>query len=253
VALQVQEAVIFHGDLAHWESWLRRYEPHLAEPPTPGALVAKLATAMYFDDTLANIRAMNGRARVIAILRHPVDRMLSLHRYAVQCGLENRTPEAALRSDVIERAHDWRLRSYGEGSRYAAAIARVLRVFDGDALFIDYDDVPSGACLPAIQHFLGLPERDIPAVRANESRAPKSIALARAARSPAARTLARRTVPARWRNGVRDRFESWNATSTAPVQPPLPSEFRAELVERHMADVLAAERILGKDLPRWHS
>jgi len=251
VALQVQEAVILHGDIGEWGGWLRRYEPRLTGAPEHGTLLAKLATAMYFDDTLANILAMNGRARVIAILRHPVDRMLSLHRYAVQRGLERRTPEDALRADDIEGAYDWRLSSYGEGSRYAAAIDRVRRLFAENALFVDYADVHSGACLPAIQRFLQLPSRDIPTVRANESRTPRSLALARAARLPAARTLARSAVPARWRDGVRDRFDTWNSTSSAPVQLPLPAALRAELVERHLGDVLAAEEALGKALPSW--
>jgi len=55
----------------------------------------------------------------------------------------------------------------------------------------------------------------------------------------------------RWRDGVRDRFDTWNSTSSAPVQLPLPAALRAELVERHLGDVLAAEEALGKALPSW--
>jgi hypothetical protein len=215
-------------------------------------LLAKLATAMYFSDTLGNIRTLNERVRVIVILRHPVDRMLSLHRYATQRGLETRPPDQALRDDLVEKAHDWRLRSYSEGSRYAAAIDRVGRAFGGEAaLFVDYADVHSGACLPAIQDFLGLPRREVRCVRANESHEPRSLALARVTESPTLQRIARGTMPLRWRSVFRRTFEEWNSTTRPSQQDPMPPGFREELIERHVPDVLAAEQVLARELPLW--
>jgi hypothetical protein len=177
--------------------------------------------------------------------------MLSLHRYAAQRGLETRSPEAALRADIVEKAYEWRLRSYSEGSRYAAAIDRVQRTFGGEALFVDYADVHSGACLPAIQDFLGLPRRDVQCVRANESHEPRSVALARASDSPVLQRIAGAAVPARWRAGLRSRFENWNSTSRPPRQAPISAEFRRELIDRHLPDVLAAEQVTARELPLW--
>jgi hypothetical protein len=252
VVLRAQEAGILHQGAAGWESWLHSHEPGVFEHPEQ-ALVAKLATAMYFSDTLGTIRTLNGRARVVAILRHPVDRMLSLHRYAVQRGLETRSPEDALRTDIVEKAYHWRLRCYSEGSRYAQAIDRVRRTFGAEALFVDYADVHSGACLPAIQDFLGLPRRDVQCVRANESHEPRSMALARATASPALQRIAGAAVPLRWRAGLRSRFEEWNSTSRPSQQAPISAEFRSELIDRHLPDVLAAEQVTARELPLWRT
>jgi hypothetical protein len=213
--------------------------------------LAKLATAMYFDDTLNNIRSLNQQARVIVILRHPVDRMLSLHRYAAQRGLETRSPESALRADVVERADAWRLRSYSEGSKYATAVDRVIRIFGDNAFFVNYADVHSGTCLPAIQEFMGIPVQDISTVTANESREPRSLSLARAAASPRLQRIARYTVPARWRADAWRAFERCNSTNITPRQAAIPAGFRSELVERHLPDVIAAEHVLTQELPRW--
>jgi hypothetical protein len=251
MALGVPEVGVLHRGADGWDAWLRARDPSIYERPEPATLVAKLATAMYFSDTLDNLRVLNERARVIAILRHPVDRMLSLHRYAVQRGLESRPAERALRADDVERAHHWRLGSYSEGSRYATAIERVQQVFGDGALFVDYSDVRSGACLPAIQEFLGLPLRDIRPVRANESRAPRSMAVARTSASPRLQQVARSALPVQWRAGIRRKLAQWNSTSRPPQQEPLSDDFRSELIERHVPDVLAAEQVLTRALPLW--
>jgi len=253
LALDVPEVGVLHKGVDGWEAWLRARDPSIYQRAGEATLVAKLATAMYFSDTLENVRVLNERARVIAILRHPVDRMLSLHRYAAQRGLETRSAEQALRADVVERAHHWRLRSYSEGSRYATAIQRVRQTFGDEALFVDYADVQSGVCLPAIQEFLGLPLRDIRTLRANESRAPRNMAVARTSASPRFQRVARRALPVRWRTRIRRKVEQWNSTSRLPQQEPLSESFRSELTERYLTDVLAAEKVLTRELPLWRT
>jgi len=253
LALRSSEVGVLHRRADEWESWLRAKEPWLSDRPEQGILVAKLATAMYFSDTLGHIRTLNERARVIAVLRHPVDRMLSLHRYAVQRGLETRSAVSALSSDVVERADHWRLRTYSGGSSYAAAVDLVLSTFGGDALFVDYADVHSGVCLPTVQEFMGLPPHRIQLVRANESHEPRSLALARTAASPRLQHVARSALPARWRAGILRTVERWNSTSRSPRQESIPAGFRNELIERHLVDVVAAEKVLGRELPQWRT
>jgi hypothetical protein len=253
VALRAQEAGVLHQGAECWEWWLRSREPEVYAWPEGDLLLVKLATAMYFSDTLATIQELNGQARAIAILRHPVDRMLSLHRYATQRGLETRSPEQALQSDVVERARDWRLRGYSEGSRYASAIDRVVAAFGRRALFVDYADLQSGACLPACQDFLGLPRREIRSVRANESHEPRSVTLARASASSGLQRIAGVAVPARWRAGLRIRFEEWNSTSRPPRQAPISPQLRSELLDRHLPDVVAAEQVIARKLPLWRT
>jgi hypothetical protein len=209
---------------------------------------------MHFPDTLKTIASLNPAARVIVVLRHPVERMLSLHRYAVQHGLESRPAEDALRDDLVQRADRWRLQTYSGGSRYAEAIDHLHEVFSDDrVLFLKYPDVCAPAALRAAEQFLGLEPTALTPVHANESRARRSAAVARTANSHVARAVGRRVVPARWRETMRGFIESLNATRVAACRDPISAELRAELVRRHALDVLAAERVLDTRLRAWLS
>jgi hypothetical protein len=251
VVLADEEAGILHRGAEAWDPWLKKREPQTYAQPEGPTLLAKLATAMYFDDTLSTIRSLNRDIKVITILRHPVDRMLSLHRYAVQRGLESRPTEEALRSDIVERARAWRLRSYSGGSRYASAIDRVRRTFGEETLFLDYSEVQSTACLQRVHDFLGVPRCDLKPVRANESREPRSVTLARASASPLLQRIVKSAVPPPWRSSVKSRFTEWNSSRSLSKQPPISAEFRKELVRRHLHDILAAEDALARGLPSW--
>jgi hypothetical protein len=252
VTTRVQEATTLHAGPADWPQWVRNYEPRLEAAKADDVVLVKLATAMHFPDTLRTIRLLTPDARAIAVLRHPVNRMLSLHRYATQLGLESRSAEEAIRSDMVQRAQHWRLNTYSGGSRYASAIAALREVFEHDGvLFLDYADVSEPACLDRVQRFLFLPQVQLDPVRANETRSPRSGAVARAMNSAAARALGRGTVPARWRERVRGLANALNARADAVGSPSISAELRAELVRRHAPDVDAAERVLEKSLPEW--
>jgi len=252
VTPRAQEARTLHAGPADWARWVHSYEPHLEAVPPDDVVLVKLATAMHFPDTLQTIRELNSAARVIAVLRHPVTRMLSLHAYATQHGLESRSVEDALRDDAVQRAAQWRLNTYSGGSRYAAAIAALHDTFgDGDVLFLDYADVSMSASFDRVQQFLGLGGVHLDPVRANESRSPRSGAVARATNSGVARALGRRAVPARWRETARSAVQSLNASAGGRPQQSVSAELRAELLQRHAPDVDASESVLHKCLADW--
>jgi hypothetical protein len=248
----VHEATTLHVGPADWPDWVRSYEPALGTASEGRIVLVKLATAMHFRDSLETIKALNADARVVGVLRHPVDRMLSLHRYATQHGLEQRSPEEALRDDVVQRAAHWRLNTYSGGSRYASAISMIRAIFDPDhVIFIDYAEASEPASVLALESFMGIDRVPLLPVRANESRQPRSGTVARATNAGLLRALGRLTVPARWRDNVRSSLHRWNASSAAPGQAAISADLRTELLERHAADVHAAEAVLGRPLPSW--
>jgi hypothetical protein len=248
---QTQEATVLHAG-ERWESWVREREPHLAEVGADEVVLVKLASAMYFEDTLQSIKKLNPDVTLIAVLRHPVDRMLSQYLYAVQHGLESRPVEQALSADVVEKDDEYRLRTYSAGSRYAAAIGTISELYDpAQVLYVDFGTVHTPETLAEIQEFLGLEPTVTEAIRANESRAPRSAAVARAERSTVLKTLGRTIVPLRLRGRIREALRSWNASASAPEKPVLPDELRGSLLERHAPDTAAAEQVLGKELPAW--
>jgi hypothetical protein len=207
---------------------------------------------MHFPDTLRTMRELNPAVRLITVLRHPIDRMLSLHRYATQLGLESRPLEDALRDDVVQRAGHWRLRSYSGGSRYADAIAAMTDVFDRDQLlFLDFAEVSSSPSLEEMRAFAGLGGQELEVVRANESHQPRSRSLARVSSSGVARAIGRSLVPPKGREAVRNFLQRANSTAAPPPQALLSGDLREALLERHARDVDAAERVMGRTLARW--
>jgi hypothetical protein len=252
VTPRVQEVTALHTGAGQWAGWVSEYEPQLEKIGPEQLLLVKLATAMHFPDTLQTVKQLNPAVRVIAILRHPVDRMLSLHRYATQHGMESRCAEEALRDDVLQRAPQWRLTTYSGGSRYASAIEALHETFaPDDILFLDYADAFRPASLEKTQNFMGLDRIPLVTVRANESRLPRSGTVARATNSSMARAFGRVTVPARWREAVRRLLQSLNASSRSHVASTISAGLRSELLERHAVDVDAAALALGRSLVDW--
>jgi hypothetical protein len=249
---RAQEATVLHFGGGRWDDWVREREPDLERADTDQVLLVKLASAMYFPDTLESIKRLNPAVRLVAVLRHPVDRMLSQYLYAVQHGLETRPVVEALEQDWVERSGEYRLRRYSEGSRYADSVDRIHVHFDrAQVLYVDFDIVHTSSCLASVQEFLAIEPLVAEAVRANESRTPRSAILAKMTSSRALKTVGRRAVPARWRGPVRESFRKWNAASAPPTKPLIPPKLREELLNRHGLDVAAAEDVLSKSLPHW--
>lgn len=249
---RASEATVLHGDSIPWPDWVRQQEQQLTQVDEEGLLVVKLASAMYFPATVENIARLNPATRLVVSLRHPVDRILSQYMYAVQHGLESRPVEEALTEDVVQRSGSYRLRTYSEGSRYAKAVAAIRDHFDDDqVLYVDFATVHTPVGILAVERFLDLDDVAVPSLRVNVSHVPRSMALARVTRSSALRTVARRSVPARWRRRVRDLVQQWNASSKAPAKPAIAPGLRRQLLERHAVDTDAAEQVLNMDLSDW--
>lgn len=102
-------------------------------------------------------------AKLIALLRHPVDRAYSQYQHAVRDGYERRSFETAI-AHQLENAQDatgW-VTSYLSRGLYLAPLEQLLRVFPREQLLIvrseDYYD-RSTETLATMLEFLGLPER----------------------------------------------------------------------------------------------
>jgi len=175
--LSQQEATVFHQPAASWKAWCASY---LDSAPKPDTLfVGKLATLMHFEDSVRRVRQNNPHVKLVVILRHPVDRILSLYRYAVGLGLESRPLEVALKDNRVERARNWRLRSCSGGSEYRTAIGILSRVFPGKVIYVNYEELSSNETLRSVEEALGLTPGLSEPVRANESGASRSPLLAR--------------------------------------------------------------------------
>ena len=124
---------------------------------------------LYWPDAMARIAAYNGAAKMIVVLRDPVDRAYSHWVMESARGRESLPFAEAIRTgrarvatspDSVRGAH--RTFSYVERGFYGAQIQTALREFDASKLhIIDFETLtarPAEAC-GALCSFLGIPTR----------------------------------------------------------------------------------------------
>lgn len=114
---------------------------------------------LHYPDTAEKIRQWNPQAKVIAILRNPIDRAYSAYMHLVRDNRENLTFEQALRMEDQRIRNDWRpLWWYRELGRYSPQISRYQAQFDPDHfkvfLYEDLQDTPS--MMRHVLEFLGV-------------------------------------------------------------------------------------------------
>jgi hypothetical protein len=232
-------------------------EEYLAHFAAAGGSARRIGEAsplyLYSKTAAAEIRSFCPEARILILLRDPVDLAYSLfcgrQFSSVLSPLSDQAPsfEAALQAD-----HGMSL-SYRALACYAANVARYLETFGREAVqvvwFEELSRDPATAFAGVCRH-IGVDPSFRPDVTAqNSGRHTRHPALLRLLvhRPPLVRRLGRALVP-RW---VRARAERalWSAAVGGP--PPLDPRVR-EMWQHALADdVRELETLLGVDLAHW--
>ena len=114
--------------------WYRAHFPFRR----PGRITGE-ATPQYlaFPEAPRRMAATIPRARLIALVRHPVDRAYSQYQHAVHEGFERRSFEAAIahQLEVPQDATGW-VTSYLSRGYYLPQLENVLRVFPREQLLV---------------------------------------------------------------------------------------------------------------------
>jgi hypothetical protein len=119
---------------ARGEAWYRAHFPRRR----PGALTGEATPSYMFRPGAAARMARHvPDARLIALLRDPVDRAISHYHLQVRRGLEPRMLEQAIDEQPRERSRrTWGSASYLVRGLYAEQIEDILRVFPRDRLLV---------------------------------------------------------------------------------------------------------------------
>lgn len=234
-------------------------------------LVAGEASVWYLYSSAAaqGIHEFNPQARIIVMLRNPVDMLHSLHSQLLftfredEPDFEKSWRLQACRKDghrlpakCLEPSHlQWR-----EVARFPAQLRRVFQSFDKDQVkIIIMEDLVSSAreVYEDVLEFLGVPSdgrKEFPRINVNTVH--RRPGLGRFFYHPP-RLL--RWMEPRVRRlmsslGIRE-FRAWHRvlsfSSVTAKRPPLPATFRAELVEVFREDVHELSSLLNRDLSHW--
>ncbi len=218
---------------------------------------------LYSEVAAASIRAFNPEARILIMLRNPIDMLQSLHSQFVFDNMEN-IPDfaAALEAEEDRRqggrvpptVYSRRLLYYSEVARFATQVERYFSTFGKDRVMVVlHDDLaasPDSICAEVLC-FLGVSDRGAPALRmVNVNKRSRSRALQCIANPPhAAKTIGRRFLPF----VVRRRLLEWVISKNAlPCgRQPVSAQVRARLASGFRADVDRLGEFLGRDLRHW--
>ena len=193
-------------------------------------------------------------AKLIAVLRDPVERAYSQYLHNFKSGYEQHddflTAFDANQTEYEARDEGWR--SYKNQGMYAAHLTRYYRLFPREQIkVILYDDYVRDAAsvMRELFAFVGInPEIQTRNDWYYRSGKPKSRLIHNliSGRVPAIRQLARALVPQAARARVKSAIHNANVK-----QEKITPEERAALLPVYREDTLALADLIGRDLSRW--
>jgi hypothetical protein len=208
---------------------------------------------LYDEGAPAKIATLVPEAKLIAILRNPVERAYSNFLYLVREGREPLQDfGAALDAEAQRRAEGWSTNwLYKDKGFYGAQLERYLEHFPAEQLhcilYEDYNRDP-GPAVKEVYRYLGVDDGFVPdlSIRLNVSGLPKSRGLqALSNRSRRLKWLVEPLVPNRLRRGL---LEAQNKNLS---RPPLPPQVRSRLVEEYREDIERVRQLTGLDVSGW--
>ncbi len=245
-----------------------RLEDYLAlfRDASPDQIAGEKSVYYLFSErAAAEIEAFCPSARIVIMLREPVEMLWSLHGQRLRDLSEDIADfEEALaaeadraRGERVPDRHPFpRSLQYTEIGRYAPQVRRFFDVFPRDRILVLlFDDLQrdAAAVFARTIAFLGVPAWQPAEFEAvNVSASLRSASFQRALISPpgAVRALARLVLPSRqWREGVVGALTRLNLTSDRRGR--VPQRVLRAVGPRFRADVRELEGLISRDLSSW--
>ena len=235
---------------------IERYRALFREADEHAAVGEASTLYLYSSKAPERIKHYLPNARLIAVLRNPVERAFSSF---LHLRLEGREPH-----DTFERAlaeepwrigqnwqHLWHYRAMG---LYAEQLERYYRAFGAEQLMIfKHEDLladPVGV-VQRICRFLAVDDSFVPdvSVKYKVSGTPRSPALHRLlARPTLPRRMLRPLLPRTFRRRLLERLKQANMK---PARPEIPSSARALLLQDYRDDIARTQQLVELDLTSW--
>jgi hypothetical protein len=241
------------------------FERWFSDAPDRARLGKATPHYMTHPEIPARIAEVFPRIKLVALLRHPVDRAHSHHQMMTRRGSERRSFDEAVReqldAEVLARARvsTSPLDTYVAWGEYGRILGNYLDHFPPDQLLIEFTETlaaePS-AVVARVHRFLGVEHRQ-PAnlgeryhVGGAKPRVPNPVD--RLKRVPAVRR-AWESLPPRVARPVERGlywFEQWNVEGEPDAGPEISAETRKLLSAHYLPDTRLVGRLVG-DPPPW--
>ena len=249
------------GDAHSNQEWVWRRRDYLSlfAGGPPAALRGESTPFyLYRRDALRRIVEDVPQARMVAVLRDPVDRAYSNWMHLWMDGLEPQpdvVEAVRLEADRIDRgwAPFWHYRGLG---MYGRQVADLLQLVERDRLLLlryrDLVDEPVRT-LDRVFRFLGVPSVETVTVPTDNSRVYVQDGLRVRLLSPVVRggaALGQFLPPEVWRRASRPLVARLHRGGDV-ARPRLTPDQRAALLEPHLADIELLEQVTGESYADW--
>ncbi len=220
---------------------------------------------LYSQTAAENIRVFSPTAKILCILRNPVDAVQSFFHMNVANGSEDlldisealaAEPKRLAGGHIPQRVLVDCNVFYTRVASYAEQVARYLQTFPREALcFLLFDDLarnPREAFRQVLEFLEVNPDFEPDFEVVNAARRIRNVGARQFLRSnPALGRFLHRHVPPRWRRRAGDLAE--RVSNQEQARPRMDLELRASLRERFRADIQRLETLVQRDLSGWYS
>ncbi|MEQ9359219.1 sulfotransferase family protein [Coleofasciculus chthonoplastes] len=210
---------------------------------------------IYIPKAVERIKYYIPEAKLIAILRHPVDRAYSHFINWVQRELE---PYNSTFLQVLEE-EEWRIQNnwsplfhYKHRGFYYIQLQRFFSAFPGDKirvyLYEDLQETPLNL-VQDIFRFLNVDDSFIPNLqnKSNVSKIPKNKRFHKLiTQANPMKTILKPFVPKRMRDRLKTNLQAKNM-----IKPKLSPELRKQLIEDYRDDIIKLQDLIHRDLSPW--
>ncbi|MEL7038536.1 MAG: sulfotransferase [Cyanobacteria bacterium J06592_8] len=240
----------------HWGIQTLEDYQALFQEATSEQIIGEASTWYLYSQTAAErIRHHIPEAKLIAILRNPIERAYSSWAFRVQCGWESITDfQKALQAEPqrIRENPEWDFH-YLKAGFYYDQIKRYLDIFPSEQIkIIIYEDFKSDPVniLEDIYKFIGVDENLIPDLsqKHNVTYLPKNNLINLImSRKSIAKDIFKSILPSQFTQVIANQLRKGNQAQV----PPLSSEIKQHYIASYQEDISKLEQLIDRDLSVW--
>ena len=205
---------------------------------------------LFYEDIAKNIKEYNSDAKIIILLRNPIDRAFSHYLMDYRLGFVKDTFENIIFKKTNHKDRDLFFQQYLSVGEYAKQIERYLDVFaKKDILIIDYEDfsLDLNITIKRIFSFLNVNDKFLPDLKVSHNKfvVSKNILIRFLYSYSRIRNLISFILPQFLLIYIRHIFfQDWN-------KPQISNKTRTKLKDYFADDIMSLSNILDKDYSRW--
>ena len=211
---------------------------------------------MYCQGTAERIKNLLPNVKIIAILRHPVERAYSNFLHLVSAGREPLNSfEQGLKAEEQRIKADWEYYWHIKNQGfYYAQLKKYFDLFDKNQIKVylyEYYQSNPTMFLKDIFTFLDVDSSFMPNIseRYNVTKPPKSLALHNFTTQPnSVRSLVKTLLPNKWQKKVEQALNKLNQSNIKPEIDPL---VKNKLILEYRQDIIKLQDLIQQDLSSW--